>query len=161
VFSKKGEGAKSVLHPYPFSRCWQWGICPFTASPYAMEKMVHLQWFEPLPQLSTYIGCSPRTFRSSQTDCPSLYHPLIRLCFNQIVRRVNLSKVTKNKENHVIWFQTWPFFFCFNDIFCLPAFSKCFPKKGKEQNHSSAPHVLRFQEGKHIIIIETIAFLNL
>jgi hypothetical protein len=29
----------------------------------------------------------PCTSRSSQKDCPSLYHPLVRLCFNKIVRR--------------------------------------------------------------------------
>ena len=29
----------------------------------------------------------PRTLRFSQKACPSLYHPLIRLCFYEIVRR--------------------------------------------------------------------------
>ena len=30
------------------------------------------------------------------------------------------------------------------------AFSKCFPKKGKEQNHSSAPPLPRFLEVRYI-----------
>jgi hypothetical protein len=36
-----GRSKLIVLHPL-FSRFWKWGICPFTSSPYAMEKMFKL-----------------------------------------------------------------------------------------------------------------------
>jgi small neutral amino acid transporter SnatA (MarC family) len=49
---------------------------------------------------------------------------------------VNLSKVTKNKEKNVIWLQHAIFSFALMMIFAFhakhSAFSKCFPKKGKE-----------------------------
>ena len=47
---------------------------------------VHLQWFAS-PNFPLTEVAPPCTSRSSQKDCPSLYHPLVRLCFNKIVRR--------------------------------------------------------------------------
>jgi hypothetical protein len=64
---------------------------------------VHLQWFA-TPQLSTYWGCTPPcTFRSSQKDCPSLYHPLVRICFNKIVRRnIHFSVISHSLCNRKV-----------------------------------------------------------
>ena len=63
---------------------------------------VHWQWFA-IPQLSTYWGCTPCTFRSSQKDCPSLYHPLVRLCFNKIVRRnIHFSVISHSLCNRTV-----------------------------------------------------------
>ena len=45
----------------------------------------------------------PCTFRSSQKDCPSLYHPLVRLCFNKIVRRnIHFSVISHSLCNRTV-----------------------------------------------------------
>jgi hypothetical protein len=61
---------------------------------------------------------------------------------------VNLSKVTKSKKTMSFGFKHDLFSFALMNIFVFhainSAFSKCFPKKGKEQNHSSAHPFSRF-----------------
>jgi len=56
---------------------------------------------------------------------------------------VKLSKVTKKKEKMSFGFKHDLFSFALMIMFAFhainSAFSKCFPKKEKEQNHSSPP----------------------
>ena len=45
----------------------------------------------------------PCTSRSSQKDCPSLYHSLVRLCFNKIVRRnIHFSVISHSLCNRTV-----------------------------------------------------------
>ena len=41
-FLKKGQEQNHSAAPLSFARFWKWGICPFTSSPYAMEKVFKL-----------------------------------------------------------------------------------------------------------------------
>ena len=46
---------------------------------------------------------SPLTFMSSQKACPSLYHPVIRLCFNKTVRRnIHFSVISHSLCNRTV-----------------------------------------------------------
>ena len=51
----------------------------------------------------TEVASLPRAFRTSQKDCPSLYHALIRLCFNKIVRRnIHFSVISHSLCNRKV-----------------------------------------------------------
>jgi len=64
---------------------------------------------------------------------------------------VKLSKVTKKKEKMSFGFKHDLFSFALMIMFAFhainSAFSKCFPKKEKEQNHSSPPPFHAFGSG--------------
>jgi hypothetical protein len=124
--------------------------------------LLYLQWFAtPKFPLTEVPPPHFRTFRASLKVCPSLYHPHIRHSFYKIMRRnIHFSVISHSLCNRRKWwssFQKWQIrknkmsfgfkldLFSFALMIMLAfhtnnsVFSNCFPKKGKGQNHSSAP----------------------